>query len=805
MVDVLDWPLLASGAIDADTILYAIKDPSGVPVDRRVTAASLAASSSFASLYAAAASLTSHIGATTAVHGIANTANVELTTRKNVVSGYVGLDTGMASDTNLAPPERRFVHAVRGANIYLSLAATETVREMFICDSMGQATVTAPEQTAFPAIYEAEMAKRYNVMPRSSGFVPIQCWLSGFGESGMSWGTSGVDYPAFQNEARGPNIANKRITNVGINFARTDPAIRRYGTGVSVFYTKQGTGGGVATITLNGAGTTTIAAGSNGVNTSTFAGAGVLNVASGQLFPFSPGGTLLVATAGTPAVITYTNRTATTFTGCTTVSGGGVMATGGSVQMAIDTRGGAAGTFSSGHRQLMNRFGGTYGPIDLVVTHAGIGTDVELEGAYFHANNHSTGIQMLRAFRAGQGWDRIVSTDMTTLMSVVLNYQPQIVTIVLGHNDVIRGRTAAQVAADMATVFAQIRAQYSTWTPAIRMLFQNDATDLGPTWLTDYRSAMRQAAITAGVVFLDGQEALGGFDVDEFDATPDGIHPNEKGHYVWGQLIADATVRQAPSSLPIRIGDSWLQQMGAASVVALGGATGAQIALHRNNGGVVVPSGVQLGSIGFGGIINATTGDTAITSAIRGRSEEIFSDTTRGSGVEIFTTAVGTSVFAAVAGLTGAGQLYVGATFAGALFTVSAAGAIAAASLVSSGSILANGGGAVGYGTGAGGTVVQATNKTTGVLLDENCGEITVNAVGTINAGATSSFTLTNNKITAGDLLIVNHISTGTLGAYTIDAACAAGSATIRITNRTGGSLTEGLLLRFYVARGVTA
>lgn len=83
--------------------------------------------------------------------------------------------------------------------------------------------------------------------------------------------------------------------------------------------------------------TTTVAAGSNAVNTSTFAGAGVLNVATtapatGPAFPAS--GTIEVATGTSNAVITYTGISGTTFTGCTTTSGGGVLSTGGAVTSA---------------------------------------------------------------------------------------------------------------------------------------------------------------------------------------------------------------------------------------------------------------------------------------------------------------------------------------------------------------------------------------------------------------------------------------------------------------------------------------
>lgn len=82
---------------------------------------------------------------------------------------------------------------------------------------------------------------------------------------------------------------------------------------------------------------TTVAAGSNTVNTSTFAGSGTLNVATtapatGPAFPAT--GSIEVATGTSNAIIAYTGITGTTFTGCTTSSGGGVLSTGGAVTSA---------------------------------------------------------------------------------------------------------------------------------------------------------------------------------------------------------------------------------------------------------------------------------------------------------------------------------------------------------------------------------------------------------------------------------------------------------------------------------------
>lgn len=110
----------------------------------------------------------------------------------------------------------------------------------------------------------------------------------------------------------------------------------------------------------------------------------------------------------------------------------------------------------------------------------------------------------------------------------------------------------------------------------------------------------------------------------------------------------------------------------------------------------------------------------------------------------------------------------------------------------------------LGYGTGAGGTVTQATSKATGVTLSEYCGQITLNNAA-LAADTTVSFTLTNTTIDAGDVLILNHVSGGTAGAYTLNASCGAGSALISVRNVTAGSLNEAIVLGFVVIKGVTA
>jgi hypothetical protein len=110
----------------------------------------------------------------------------------------------------------------------------------------------------------------------------------------------------------------------------------------------------------------------------------------------------------------------------------------------------------------------------------------------------------------------------------------------------------------------------------------------------------------------------------------------------------------------------------------------------------------------------------------------------------------------------------------------------------------------IGYSVGAGGTIVQATNKSTGVTLNTVCGTITMNAAA-LAADTAVSFTLTNSAIAAGDRIILQHDSVGTSGAYLLNAQCAAGSAVITVRNISTGSLSEAIVIGFAVIKGVVA
>jgi len=109
-----------------------------------------------------------------------------------------------------------------------------------------------------------------------------------------------------------------------------------------------------------------------------------------------------------------------------------------------------------------------------------------------------------------------------------------------------------------------------------------------------------------------------------------------------------------------------------------------------------------------------------------------------------------------------------------------------------------------GYVTGEGGTVTQATNKSTGVTLNKKCGQITMNNAA-LGADTTVSFTLTNSTIASTDLLVLNHVSGGTAGSYLLNAQASAGSASINVRNITAGSLSEAIVIGYAVIKAVTA
>ena len=112
---------------------------------------------------------------------------------------------------------------------------------------------------------------------------------------------------------------------------------------------------------------------------------------------------------------------------------------------------------------------------------------------------------------------------------------------------------------------------------------------------------------------------------------------------------------------------------------------------------------------------------------------------------------------------------------------------------------------AIGYATGAGGTVTQLTNKQTGVTLSKPCGQITMNNEA-LAAGAETTFIVTNTLVAATDVVIAVHGSAGTSGAYLVNACTmGAGVFSVVVSNVSAGSLSEAIVINFVVIKGVAA
>ena len=138
------------------------------------------------------------------------------------------------------------------------------------------------------------------------------------------------------------------------------------------------------------------------------------------------------------------------------------------------------------------------------------------------------------------------------------------------------------------------------------------------------------------------------------------------------------------------------------------------------------------------------------------------------------------------------------------------AGSYAPGSIVANdfadGALIENSVNGIGYGTGSGGTVTQATSKSTAVTLNKPCGQITMNAA-SLPAGGSIAFTLNNSLITDKDTLVV------TIGdlvvvspSYEIHCSRAiTGGARIQLKNVSAGALAESVVVNFALIKGATS
>lgn len=120
----------------------------------------------------------------------------------------------------------------------------------------------------------------------------------------------------------------------------------------------------------------------------------------------------------------------------------------------------------------------------------------------------------------------------------------------------------------------------------------------------------------------------------------------------------------------------------------------------------------------------------------------------------------------------------------------------------SGGSIKSNSAtGGIGYGLGAGGSVAQATSRTTTVVTNTASGEITL--FSEAGSATPQTFTVTNSAVAATDTINVSQKS-GTDLYHVLVTAVAAGSFNITVFT-TGGTTSEAPVINFTLFKGVTS
>ena len=227
-----------------------------------------------------------------------------------------------------------------------------------------------------------------------------------------------------------------------------------------------------------------------------------------------------------------------------------------------------------------------------------------------------------------------------------------------------------------------------------------------------------------------------------------------------GSTTLGAIVLSQPST------HAWLQYLSSNSLILLDLTSGSDVTF--GSGGSIAADGAVTGS----NLSGTNTGDQTSIAGITGTLAQ-------------FNTAVTDADLAPTASPT---------------FT----GTITAAAIAASGNVSSSGGG-IGYATGNGGTVTQATSKSTAVTCDKRVCSITLNNAN-LTAGSTATFTFNNSTVSAEDAIVCTHHATGTFAAYTINCrATGAGTASVAVRNNTSGTLGEAIVIKAVVLDGVNS
>lgn len=282
-------------------------------------------------------------------------------------------------------------------------------------------------------------------------------------------------------------------------------------------------------------------------------------------------------------------------------------------------------------------------------------------------------------------------------------------------------------------------------------------------------------------------------------------------------LQADCSVASAATGLKV-IGRA--AAAGADLVVASSG-TNENLKIDAKGSGTVTINGTATGAVTVGAATNITgalTGTSTSASALaigaNGATNPVLKINANTASVATGLEVVGAAAAAGVAvaaissgtneNLTidakGSGTITLNATGTGGITltrAVTASSTIAGANSILSSHATAG----VGYATGAGGAVTQATSRTTGVTVNKAAGAITL--VSAAGSTTPASFTVTNSAVAATDVVVLSQKS-GT-DKYDLSVS-AVGAGSFEITfNTKSGTTTEQPVINFAVIKAVAA
>jgi len=198
-------------------------------------------------------------------------------------------------------------------------------------------------------------------------------------------------------------------------------------------------------------------------------------------------------------------------------------------------------------------------------------------------------------------------------------------------------------------------------------------------------------------------------------------------------------------------------------------------------------------------IINGTSGIN--TPGVVNTAAETIATTLAVTGVT--TVQAGT---AALPAITTTGDTNTGIFFPAADTIAFTEGGAEAMRIDSSGNVLVTNVAGLGYGTGSGGTVTQATSKSTAVTLNKPTGVITMNNAA-LAANTTVAFSCTNSIAAAIDTVVLTPLtSTIDMSQYQWGAAMnGAGTIQIYLRNITAGPLSHAVVFNFAIIKGATS